>query len=59
MRSPHLSVARRHGGCPGWGGGSGQSNLGSVSTRMLIILALICGVAVVVAFAVQVLLVGG
>ncbi len=28
-------------------------NLGGVSTRMLIILALVCGLAVLVAFAVQ------
>lgn len=34
------------------GGGPGRI-LGAVSTRMLIILALICGLAVLVAFAVQ------
>ena len=34
-------------------GGSPGRTLGGVSTRMLIILALVCGLALVVAFAIQ------
>ena len=44
-----LRDARR----PASGGGPPPPTLGGVSTRMLIILALVCGLAILVAFAVQ------
>lgn len=46
MRAP----PRRRGD---WGRGPRLRSLGDVSTRTLIILSLVCGLAVVVAFAIQ------